>query len=479
MNSMEWTARLVGAFERRIQRLMSLNRLSTLMGHSTAFLAKILGHDRGPRVGDLFEAQVKAGDANPSDLYHQAFEQATNDPLRILAGCRRRQGREPLPFLLAVGPRLLRLAKEGGQPEVHWRCRIEAIRTYERLIEKDRKRSQQTLEKAITVGIDWLDRRKERPLLALGDLGFALSSLSVVLRLEDNLDDALDALLLAHPLIVAAGSPLGEGLWYQRAAHLLVRLERPDRAAEFIKEAAVSFVAAASKRDLARILVDLGNILHHAGEAAEACRQLKRALAVLDPEDDIYIFTAHQILALELAAAGNFSEAEDELRKALRIAKGRDLLVAWTHWNRAQLWASQKSFDRAVVAYRKTFELLARFGSPPNVIAVAFEFASLLLDLKNRPELKRLAAEVLRYSAESEIAPELRETIENFAALLRLETLNRHTFNQLRKSLPEAPQDPDDRTRAPSQPNGSKAGPISGISPVPKLLFGGSWSTAS
>ncbi len=171
---MEWTALLVRAFVSRMQRRMSLNKLSVLAGHATAFLVKILSHIRGPRVGDLFEAQLKAGDELPGDLYHQAFERAVNDPLKILACNRRRQDLKPSPFLVAVAPRVLALIEAGPTCGDPWRSQLERIRRYERLRFRSRQASQDKLEWAVSVGIRLLERSPTKPTGALADLACAL-----------------------------------------------------------------------------------------------------------------------------------------------------------------------------------------------------------------------------------------------------------------------------------------------------------------
>ncbi len=206
-----------------------------------------------------------------------------------------------------------------------------------------------------------------------------LTSLAVVYMVAGRLDDSLDALLLAYPLARLKYNPLAEGLWYQKSAYLLVRLGRCDRAAEFVKDASMLFLAAGAARDQARTLVDLGHVLSRARFSAEACRSLFYALGLLSRHDREYLCAAHQILAGNLARVGKFAEATIQLEKACEFASDSEVLLASIHWSQAKFYLETGADASAAQAFQTSLRYQLSHGSPADIVAVAFEYAGLLL----------------------------------------------------------------------------------------------------
>lgn len=474
MDSVEWTARLAAVGEERIHRRISYARLSSLLERGKTYVLQMVGHPRGPRIGDLLAAQERAGDELAPDVFHQAFETpGAADPLRQLACNRRRQGLPPSPFLISIAPRILGLAEAGVRPGGNWRSQRGKIQVWEKERFRERERSQGKLEWAVGLGVALLERSKARPAAAFGDLACALAGLAVACRIDGRLDDALDALLLAYPVAMLADDPRVEGIWYQKAGYLLVYLNRCDRAYEWILEASRRFSEAGARHEQAQTLVDIGFVLSSAGLAEEACKALRRALKILPASDCESRFAAHQILAGELVQCGRLAEAARELECAVLLSGDGKLQLASIHWARAKIFVRQRELDQA----RKTLDLALLLqmlhGSPMDVALIAFELAELLIGKNFRPELAALAAGVSTYIAHRPCDPSVRETIENFVALVTLKELSRPALAKLRARLSQALESVQGLTLTSPQPPGRICHPISGSAKAAELLFGG------
>ena len=432
---------------------------------------------RGPRIGDVLEGLITAGDKLPGDLYHQAFEKPAGEPALILACNRRRQGLPPHPFLVEVAPRILNLAEAGVSGTDHHPPEAEKIFRLEKLRFSDRQECAIRLERFVKARISRLEGSGLRSPRALSELSIALSALAAVYRSSGRLDDALDALLLAHPLNQIAEDPLAEGIWFRKAGYLLSYLGRGDRAYEFIQEAATRFIEADAREEQAKALVDLGFVLSKAGRGDEACRQLKRALKVLAGVDKEYLFAAHQILAWELSGAGRVDEAIGQLDLACAFTDDMKWMLGVAYWGRARLRLAEGKASAAVPAYRDAIRLHKGHGTPADVAELAFEYAALLVDQKNRLDLEKLAAEVADYFADLECDSRVREAIEDFVAIIHMKSrLSPRTLKNLREKIaPSRPTEGGPPDPLMAQPPGGNCPPISSSSAVSTLLFDGKW----
>jgi tetratricopeptide (TPR) repeat protein len=472
---MDWTARLVAIFESRIERRITYAGLSKLFKRGKTFALKLKAHLRGPRVGDVLRSLELAGDEKPQDFFHQAMETVPRDVVGILACNREHQGLDPSPFLVAMAPRLLALANEPGEAGA-WRSRLSTIRRFEKLRLADHPLATRKLEWLIGLGVKLLERHGSRPARALGDLACALASLAAVYRQSGRRDDALDALLLAHPLTVASDDPRAEGIWRQKGAFLLVDLDRCDRAQEFLEEAATLFLLANARSEVVEVMVDLGFVLSHAGRSEEANKWLRRVLPLVPPGDRESLFAVHQLLALQLERVGQSLEARDQLEIAEGLVEGDKLALASLQWSRARHSVKLGEAGKAVEAYRAALALYERHGSEADMAKLSFEFAGLLITENRRPELMDLTAGLSRWLDEAQRNQKVREAFEDLAALAVMKRVDIDALDELRRSLPsEEPRPAQKRQKA--QPWGGYSGPISGSSPIAELLFGGKFSS--
>lgn len=473
MRFKEWTATLVAVVTARIQRRVSMTGLSGWLKKGTTFVFKVLSHRRGPRVGDTLHFLEAAGDENPVDACHQAFETLPRDVVRILACNREHQGLAPNPFLEKMGPRLLALAKgepeEGSRP---WRSRLPIVRRLERVRLVDHKLAARKLEALIDLGVGLLERRTRSPAKALGDLACALASLAAVYRQAGRRDDALDVFLLAHPLTVRAGDAKVEGLWRQKAAYLLVDFDRCDRAQEFLEEALARFSLADARIEEIEVLVDMGYVFYNSGLFQEAKTWLRRAAPLVPANHREYRFAIHQLLALQLSSLGEFSEALAELERAEAWVDEDKLALASLHWARGGLAGKLHDLDVAFASYKTGLSLYEKHGSEALVAALTLEYAELLLRANRRPELLELTAGSARWLAEAKRNRKIQEALENLLALAAMKQLDVNSIAKLREKLPPLDVTPARRAKR-CHPPGGYAGPYSGSSAMAPLLFSG------
>lgn len=474
---MDWkmcVARFAAIFEKRISRRISQSELSKKAKHSRGFVSRLKRHARGMRIGDFAKLLSAAGDEMPEDGLVEVVASVPADPPRILASNRKRQGLEPSPFLASIARHVLALVDAGPSPGRRWRRRIATLRQFEKLRFTDQALARHKLERIAGLGVALLERSPSRPPAALADLACAFICLAVVYRSAGRLDDAVDSYLLAWPLMQLAGDPLVEGLWYKKAAYLLVYLDRCDRAREFLKEASVRFVAAAAAVEQTHVLVDLGFVESRAFRSAEACHWLRLALRLLPESEREYRFNAHQILGKNLALLGHVQEAICHLETAGGLADRDSLFLAGVTWSRARLCAARGANETARNAFQSAFDLYTRHGSPVDLAQLSCDYVAFLIGEKNRPEFERLAAGISNYLSTSGCDREIREFLEDLMALGPLRRFTISALEKLRKRLPQSDEECQYRAACQSlQPPTGTSSPLSGSSPVAKLLFGG------
>lgn len=470
----------IGVFEKtateRIQRRMSMAALSLLMKKGITFVWRILGHDRGPRLGDVMQGLETSGDEMPPDVFHEAFERVPRDLPRILASCRERQGLEPSPFLVAMAPRLLALSTKATKEEAGWRSRLSRIRRLEKLRVVDHQLAKRKLEWLIGLGTALIERLSEPPTQALGDLACALASLAVVYRQSGRRDDALDAFLLGLQLAADGDQAKAEGFVLKRVAYLLVDLDRCDRAQEYLEEALARFTVTDASDEAVEVLIDMGYVLSHAGQSEKARRWLLKALPLIPPANREYRFAAHQLLSLQLGRLGKYSEALAEARAAETFIDNDMLALGALNWSRAGLAAKQSQSQQAIEAYRRGLALYERHASEALVATLTFEFAEFLIRQDRRPELLELAAGSMGWAGEVARNTKIREAFEDLSALITSRQLNLESLESIRKALPADELLAPIHSRKGTQPPGGYSGPYSGPVSVAGLLFGGKLS---
>lgn len=469
MGWQEQVRKLVALGVERMRRRRHLADISEEAGFEKSYAAQLKSRPQSVRVGTFLQLLAIAGDECPADVFHQAFSLAGVEPVRLLACNRRREGLAPAPFLVEAAPKILAL--HGPGPDRRWRSRLQEIRKLEMLRFSKLPVAQAKLEALVRLGIA-LCAKTPQPRSAYCDLACALASLAVVYRTAGRLDDALDTLMLAWPLAMVPRVPHVEGIWNQKAAYLAAYLNRTDLGFDFARRAAVHFIEAEAEEDQARSLVDLGFLCSRAGQSEEACQQLRRALKVLPVSDREYRLAAHQILAGQLANRGYLLEAIEELQHAEELITESDLFLRGSlAWGRARLHLAADERQRAAEAFGLALPLLRTYGSPADVAEMTLDYAELLLKPKNRPELELLAAGCSEYFSRIECDRQIREAMEDFVALIRMDQLLLTSFVDLRARLPQTSQLIPQR-RA-NQPPGGISQPISGSELVAELLFGG------
>lgn len=475
----EWTARLANVFGERIGLRTSESALSERMGQSRGFVNKVKAHARGGRIADLLHSLEALGDEMPTDLLHQAFEQVPVDAVAVLSCSRQRQsGLKPNRFLERFGPRLRALIEQGPTPG-NWRSQGETLRAFEKLRFNDRELSRAKLEFFVGTAVSLLEKLGSRPQAAFADLACALGSLAAAHRVGGRRDDALDLLLLAHPLAILSDDPLAEGSWYQKAAFLLVDLGRCDRAYEFVQEAAMLFFVTSGAGRQAELQVDLAYVLCHAGRGSEALKVLKRVLPLVPTNDRETLLSAHQLRAIEFRKLGRYAEASEELGRAMALAVDGHLGSASLHWSKAKLAILMKDSETALQSFQEAIKLHLLHGNTADVAELTFDYAEFLLGENRRSELRALVDTISCWASEIKGSRRVREVLENFVALDELRKLDAASIIEVRKGLPRTTKAAPKYRRNKPQPCGGKISPASSSSGDLIRPFGGDCSPES
>lgn len=437
MDAEEGAERLKNAFVDRLKRVDSLAEASRRLGEAEGFLAEQKDHPRGVRPLDAMRSLEALGNPMPEEVYHEAFFSEEKDPARILAYSREHQKLRPDPFVVGCLPRLEVLAAAGPTPEGSWTSQEAAIRDLDRLRRRNRTSALKKLQKLIAAALDQLESG-DRPRPAFADLCSALGVLAAIYRLAGRRDDALDLLVLAYPLVLHSKEFKSEAEWYQKAAFLLVDLNRSARAKNFLDRAHHLYDLAESAAGCVRTLVDYSYVLTEERRHQESLDILERVLPRL-PEADLEGRTsAHQFLAANYGALGNLPAAWDHLDQAIALV-GDDLLSkAFCLSRRAELQVRTGDLNASVASHREALPLFAKITGAGELAELAMNCASLLLKLGQRSELRQLAADLAGWIERLKGNLKLRTAIEDFQALMDLDDLNDHTFETIREQVTAA-----------------------------------------
>lgn len=469
----QWNQRLAKVFGKRIGRRSSLTAASEALGLPVGQMHRVKVHKLGGRPMEMLGGLVAIGDENPPDLYHEALEEIPRNHVAILACSRENQGLEPSAFLVGLTLRLRDLVAAGREKSGSWRCQLVLIRCLESERLNDWKQAAVKLEWILGLLLFFVEKKGRRMPEAFADIACALIALAAAYRIGGRRDDANDILRMTRPLVDLAGFALVEGLWLQKSGYLLVDLNRCDRAYEFFQEAAVCFIAAGASREQAQTLVDLGYVLHHAGQSEAALSILQQALNLLPADEKAYIFAVHQIRSVELQKLGRLEEASAEIGWALGVAADFNLGRASLHWSRARLSSLRQNIADAICDYESALDLYRAHGGAADLAEVTLEFAELLATSRLREELLRLAEGTALWLGPARGSSKIRAALESFLALVRLKKLDAGAIAEIRKELPlKSKPAPSCRRRA-AQPPGGKAIPISGsVTAAPGPLCG-------
>ena len=438
MGAEEDAGKVREVYRARTKKLGSKAAVGRQLGEGEQYAYDLDRNDDGMRTGDLLLVLELMGCPLPPEVYHEALFSVDTDPAAILGYAREAQRLPPDPFVEWLKPQLAALAAAGptaGQLEAP--SLVPEIRRLDRLRRRDRPLAQERLQMQIAFALERLGASRPRP--ALGELAIALGVFAVVQRLIGRRDDALDLLVLARPLAVAASDPKVEAEWYQKAAYLLVDLSRCSRADEFILRAHMLYDQAGAEIERLRCQVDRAYIYYHLKKYSVSMKMLEDVLPRLFPADTEYRHSAHQVLALNFYSLGDERAARDQLDLAIALVGDDYFAKAYTLTSRGELLAKSGELEAGLACYREALPLLAKVTGAGEVAEAGMAYARLLLEEEERrPELLALAADLSGWMQSLDGNLKLRAAIEDFQALIPLDQLDQQTFAEILRLVTEA-----------------------------------------
>jgi len=447
--------RYLDTFRDTVGRRGSMRKASAAAGKSLNFFTAQLAEDGLDLKTSLVGAEG-LGHPDPGEMLHTAGDRLGSPPTLILECAREGQKLAPDPFWRELRPRVEALVAAGSTEDGFWKSRLGKIEELDQLRRRDRQLAKERLHHLMAAAVQRMEESGERPSQGFGELSRAIGVLAALQRLAGRRDDALDLLLGAYPLARLAGDRGEvEGLWYQKAAYLLVDLSRDARAYRFLLEANKYFFLAGLPDRQTEVMVDTGYVLTHAGEHAEARRILELALPLIPAHDLESRLSVHQTLATNYRELYVLDSACLHLDKAIELVGDNILARAACLWSRAKILLARGTLQEAIHCFHEAMPLHAKLAGAAELAELGMEFATVLQEEKRRPELRSLAADLSGWIQKLRGNRKLRDAIDDFQALIELDKLDTEAFQEIVERVAKASK---------KKPLLSKIQPIAGAS---------------
>jgi tetratricopeptide (TPR) repeat protein len=235
-------------------------------------------------------------------------------------------------------------------------------------------------------------------------------------RVRSDLLGAQEALeqALVH-LRRGTREPWERAVWLDLKASLLRAQRRFDPALRLLNRALTLFLAVGDRHRAGRILVNMDNVLHHAGRPEEGIPLLYRALELIDPTQEAHVLLiARHNLADDLAEAGRYMESQRlfiQNRTLYRRFENEPWIGhrrTWVEGKIARGLGQPKKAENLLLAAKAGFIAQA---SPYDTALVSLDLANLYAEQGRMAELKRLAEEMVPIFSSCQIH---RETLAAF-----------------------------------------------------------------
>jgi tetratricopeptide (TPR) repeat protein len=283
----------------------------------------------------------------------------------------------------------------------------------ERLLEDSRKES--TLNPRVskdlaTLALELSDKLDESfyGASSINDLkGRAWAFIGNARRICSDLPGAQEALdtALVH-LRKGTRDPWERAIWLDLKASLLRAQRRFDEALRLLNRALALFLAVGDRHHAGRTLVNLDNVLHHAGRPEEGIPLLYRALDLIDSaQDPRLLLIARHNLTDDLAEACRYMEAQRLLMQTRPLYRQFD--EPWFRnryiWVEAKIVRGLGQPDKAERLLLAARTGLIEQALPYDVALVSLDLAGIYAGQGRNAELKRLAAEMVPIFASLQI----------------------------------------------------------------------------
>jgi tetratricopeptide (TPR) repeat protein len=194
------------------------------------------------------------------------------------------------------------------------------------------------------------------------------------------------------------GDPLERAVVLDLKASLRRAQRRFPDAFRLLRRAVAIFLDYGERHLAGRSLVKLATVHHHAGEPAEAIPLLRRALGMIDPEQEPrLLLCARHNLVLYLAETGRFLEAQAMYREARPLY--RNFPDEWTqnrrNWVKGRIERGLGQLQRAESLFLAARDGFVAEGVPYDTALVSLDLALLYAGQGRTAELKKLAEEML------------------------------------------------------------------------------------
>jgi len=427
----------------RLKRRGSLAEGSRRMGEDEGFLAGQKEHERGMRSLDVLLSLHQLGVVTPEEYYHEVHFSGPENPAGILLYSREFQEMKPDALLVELAPNLVKLATAGATgADQEWSSTKESLRDLDRLRRRDHHAACSELRRYLNQMIGDLAGPR-RPNQAFEDLCSALGILAAIYRLSGRRDDAVDLLALTWPLVVQASAPGATAAWYQKAAYVLIDLDRHKRAEEFIQKAHFYYDVAGSTTDRLRTLVDYGHLLIQTKRPAEAIALLKSIEPSMANADHESQFSFHQIMACSYSDLGDYSTTHAHLERAVEMAGDETMARAYCLSTKVCVQFEVGDIEGGFITYREFLELFAKVTGSAQLTERALDYAARLTNADSWTKLEELRAlgRKLRGWIESlKGTHTARAAVENFQALIEFERLDEATVTAIREQIRKKPR---------------------------------------
>jgi tetratricopeptide (TPR) repeat protein len=187
-------------------------------------------------------------------------------------------------------------------------------------------------------------------------------------------------------------------VWLDLRASLLRAQRRFEEALRLLHRAQTIFLGIGDRHYAGRTLVNMDNVLHHAGRPEEGIPLLYRALELIDPAQDLklQLITYHNLID-DLAEASRLMEAQRLFMQTRSLYQRLDL--PWFRYRR--IWVEGKIArglgqpDRAERLFLNARAGLIEEKLSYDVALISLDLAGLYSEQGRPSEMKRLATEMV------------------------------------------------------------------------------------
>ncbi len=318
---------------------------------------------------------------------------------------------------------------------------------------QDPARSQHLARLAVDIAESEPCDRDQRRESAAGSLVAGLrarswAQLGNAMRIGADLEGAAQAFARADALL--AGEPTLGLLDQARVLDLKASLWRDRRdlpqASRLLDRVIAIYRRLGQTSLLGAALNQKAVVLQEAGDTRSSMALLRRALDLLDPNEEPRRFlAARHNLICALLADGRPREAFALLfhTRPLYLKMGDRMNLVRMRWLEGQVAQALKRLDQAEAAFREVRQAFVELGDPYDAALVSLDLAALLAEQGRAQEMRELAREMLTFFDSRQIHREAMAALMVFCEAARLERAGAALVQEVAAFLKRARNQPD------------------------------------